>query len=338
MTMTPDYNSLIFNHRDEDEDYDGYSPAAAPRRAQEKPDVIRRWSVGASDPATLLAFLEAKLPEMKRTRLKQMLRHDQVAIDGVPVTDALSPLDPDDEVAVNFTREFRLFRHRRLKIVYEDDDIIVVEKGYGLLSMGNENFRPGSDSHGAPRETAYSILRDYLKWKDPSLKLFIVHRLDRDTSGLMVFAKNIEAKEALQHNWNNMVLERKYVCVVEGCPEPLNGSFTSYLKENSKYEVFSLEKPAPGAKLAVTRYKTLRQGNNYSLMEVELDTGRKNQIRVHMKELGTPIAGDRRYGGSSCPARRLCLHAQSLRFVHPVTRKLMSFSTPVPTSFTRIVN
>lgn len=338
MTMTPDNNSLIFNHRDEDEDYDDYSPAAPSRRTQEKPDVIRRWSVGASDPSTLLSFLEARLPEMKRTRLKQMLRHDQVAIDGVPVTDALSPLDPDDEVAVNFTREFRLFRHRRLKIVHEDDDIIVVEKGYGLLSMGNENFRPGSDSRGAPRETAYSILRDYLKWKDPSLKLFIVHRLDRDTSGLMVFAKTMEAKETLQHNWNNMVLERKYVCVVEGCPEPLNGSFTSYLKENSKYEVFSLEKPAPGAKLAVTRYKTLRQGNNYSLMEVELDTGRKNQIRVHMKELGTPIAGDRRYGGSSCPAKRLCLHARSLRFVHPVTRKLMSFSTPIPSSFTRIVN
>lgn len=308
----------------------------APRKPQ-APDVIRRFPVVEGDPATLLAFVQAKLPEMKRTRLKQMLRHDQIALDGVPVTDALSPLDPGDEVAVNFTREFRIFRHRRLKLVYEDDDIIVVEKGYGLLSMGNENFRPGTDMHGAPRETAYSIMRDYLKWKDPSSKLFIVHRLDRDTSGLMMFAKNVKAKETLQHNWNQMVLERKYVCVVEGCPEELTGSVSSYLKENSKFEVFSLENPEPGAKLAVTRYRTLRQGAGYSLEEVELDTGRKNQIRVHMKQLGTPIAGDQRYGGHSCPAHRLCLHAQTLRFVHPVTRRMMSFSTPIPSPFLKLV-
>ena len=307
-----------------------------PVRRPQAPDVIKRFSVNEEDPRTLLDFLITKLPEMKRTRLKQMLRHDQVALDGVPVTDALSPLDAGDEVAVNFTREFRLFRHRRLKIVYEDNDIIVVEKGYGLLSMGNENFRAGTDSYGAPRETAYSILRDYLKWKDPSSKLFIVHRLDRDTSGLMVFAKNIEAKETLQHNWNQMVLDRKYVCVVEGQPEPEAGSISSYLKENSRYEVFSLDKPAPGGKLAVTRYRTVRSGGGYSLLEVELDTGRKNQIRVHMQKLGTPIAGDRRYGGTTSPAHRLCLHAQTLRFVHPVTRRLMSFSTPVPQSFTQI--
>lgn len=319
------------------EPFDAPREAVEGRRKPARPDVIRRWTVGHDDPRTLLDFIVAKLPEMKRTRLKQMLRHDQAAIDGVPVADALSPLDEGDEVAVNFTREFRLFRHRRLNIVYEDDDIIVMEKGYGLLSMGNDSFQPGTDSRGAVRETAYSILRDYLKWKDPASKLFIVHRLDRDTSGLMVFAKNVEAKETLQHNWNQMVLERKYVCVVEGCPEPQSGSYSSYLKENSKFEVFSLPEPAPGAKLAVTRYRTLRPGPVYSLCEVELDTGRKNQIRVHMRELGTPIAGDRRYGGHSCPARRLCLHAQTLRFVHPRTRRMMSFTTPVPPAFTRIV-
>lgn len=307
-----------------------------PRKPQ-APDVIKRFSVEKGDPSTLLDFLIARLPDLKRTRLKQMLRHDQVALDGVPVTDAMSPLDACDEVAVNFTREFRLFRHRRLKIVYEDDDIIVVEKGYGLLSMGNENFTAGTDSYGAPRETAYTILRDYVKWKDPAAKLFIVHRLDRDTSGLMVFAKNVKAKETLQHNWNQMVLDRKYVCVVEGKPEEEAGSVSSYLKENSKYEVFSLDAPAPGAKLAVTRYRTLAANGRYSLMEVELDTGRKNQIRVHMQKLGTPIAGDRRYGGNSCDARRLCLHAQTLRFVHPVTRRLMSFTTPIPSVFTKLV-
>lgn len=308
-----------------------------PRLPRQPRDVIKRFKVEEGDPLTLLDFLIARLPDLKRTRIKQMLRHDQVALDGVPVTDAMSALDPGDDVAVNFTREFRLFHHRRMKLVYEDDDIIVVEKGYGLLSMGNESFRPGTDMYGARRETAYSILRDYLKWKDPSAKLFIVHRLDRDTSGLMVFAKNVEAKEKLQHNWNQMVLERKYVCVVEGTPEPETGSIRSYLKENSRYEVFALDENAPGAKLAVTRYRTIDSGNGYALLEVELDTGRKNQIRVHMQQLGTPIAGDRRYGGTASPAHRLCLHAQTLRFVHPVTRRLMSFTTPIPSSFTKAV-
>ena len=214
-----------------------------------------------------------------------------------------------------------------MKIVYEDDDIIVIDKGYGLLSMGNDKMKDG---------TAYSILRDYVKWSNPINKIFIVHRLDRDTSGLMMFAKNMEAKEKMQHNWNNMVLNRKYLAVVEGTPEEAEGVVRSYLAENSQYEVFSTDDPAKG-QLAVTRYKTLRAGSNFALLEVELDTGRKNQIRVHMKDIGHPISGDRKYGASSSPARRLCLHAQTLRFIHPVTGREMNFSTPVPPSFVSLV-
>ncbi len=228
---------------------------------------------------------------------------------------------------VNLTREFKVFYNRRLKIVYEDDDIIVVNKGYGLLSMGTDKIKEG---------TAYDILRDYLKWQDPRNKLFIVHRLDRDTSGLMVFAKNVEAKECLQHNWNNMVLSRKYLAVVEGRPDPAEGEIRSYLAENTRFEVYSTDDPKEG-QLAVTRYRTLKSRNGYSLMEVELDTGRKNQIRVHMKDLGHPIIGDRRYGAKSSPLHRMALHAQTLRFVHPITRKDMNFSTPVPISFAKTV-
>ncbi len=220
-----------------------------------------------------------------------------------------------------------MFYNRRLKLVYEDDDIIVVNKGYGLLSMGNDKVKEG---------TAYTILRDYLKWQDPRNKLFIVHRLDRDTSGLMVFAKSIEAKENLQHNWNNMVLSRKYLAVVEGRPDPAEGIVKSYLAENSRYEVYSTDNPDEG-QLAITRYRTLKSRNGYSLMEVELDTGRKNQIRVHMKDLGHPITGDRRYGAGSSPIHRMALHAQTLRFVHPITRKDMNFTTPTPISFSKIV-
>lgn len=299
-------------------------PKSAPVRF--KPDVIKTIDVTAS--ATLLQFVEQSLPEMKRTRLKQMLAHDQIAVNDMPQRQFDQPLNPGDKVKVNFTREFRVFSHRRLKLVYEDEDIIVVNKGYGLLSMGNDKTREG---------TAYSILREYIKWQNPANKLFIIHRLDRDTSGLMMFAKNEEAKRTMQHNWNNMVLNRKYLAVVEGTPEPAEDTIRSYLAETSQYEVYSTDDPAKG-QLAVTRYRTLESGPRFSLLEVELDTGRKNQIRVHMKDIGHPISGDRKYGAEASPIHRLALHAQTLRFIHPVTRREMNFSTPVPSSFTSLTH
>lgn len=289
-----------------------------------KPDVIKNFTIQA--PAELLPFVTENLPEIKRTRLKQMLAHNQIAVNGNPVSQFNHPLQPGDTVSVNFTREFQVFYNRRLKIVYEDDDILVVNKGYGLLSMGNDKVKDG---------TAYSILKDYLKRKDPRNKIFIIHRLDRDTSGLMMFAKNEKAKEAMQHNWNNMVLNRKYVTVVEGEVEEPHGVVRSYLGETSQFEVFSTDDPSQG-KLAVTRWTRLKEGSEYSLLEVELDTGRKNQIRVHMKDIGHPISGDRKYGAEASPIHRLALHARTLRFIHPVTRREMLFETPVPSSFIRL--
>ncbi len=291
------------------------------------PDKIETYPVGSE--TTLMEFLQQSMPQRNRTTVKELLRHNQVAINGVPTRQFDTPLKEGDEVKVNLTREFRVFYHRRLQLLYEDDDIIVVNKGYGLLSMGTDKVKEG---------TAYSILRDYVKWSNPQNKLFIIHRLDRDTSGLMMFAKTQEAKEKMQHNWNNMVLERKYLAVVEGgAPDPEEGSVRSYLAENSRYEVYSTDNPEEG-QLAVTRYKTLKKNKDYALMEVQLDTGRKNQIRVHMKDLGHPIAGDRRYGGHVSPIHRLALHAQTLRFAHPITRKQMSFSTPVPQAFLKLVH
>jgi 23S rRNA pseudouridine1911/1915/1917 synthase len=302
-----------------------YNTKPGSERNSFKPDVIETYPV--KEEGILMDFLMASMPQRKRTVIKNLLAHNQVAINGIPTTQFNTQLAAGDEVKVNLSREFRVFYNRRLKLVYEDDDIIVVNKGYGLLSMGTDKIKEG---------TAYSILRDYLKWQDPRNKLFIVHRLDRDTSGLMVFAKSVEAKEKLQHNWNNMVLSRKYLAIVEGKPEQEEGEIRSYLAENSRFEVYSTNNPEEG-QLAVTRYKTLRTRNGYSLMEVSLDTGRKNQIRVHMKDLGHPIIGDRRYGAKSSPIHRMALHAQTLRFVHPITRKDMNFSTPVPASFAKLV-
>lgn len=300
-----------------------HKPGADTR--QFRPDVIETYLPQGD--TTLLPFLIESMPQRKRTSIKELLKHNQVAINNIPTTQFDTEIHSGDIVKVNLTREFRLFYHRRIKLVYEDDDIIVINKGYGLLSMGTDKVKEG---------TAYSIMRDYIKWQDPRNKLFIIHRLDRDTSGLMMFAKNEQAKDTMQHNWNNMVLNRKYLAVVEGKVGQESGSVRSYLAETSQYEVYSTQNPDEG-QLAVTRYRTLKCKNGYTLLEVELDTGRKNQIRVHMKDLGHPIAGDRKYGAKSSPIHRLALHAQTLRFVHPVTRREMNFETPIPTSFASMV-
>lgn len=292
-----------------------------------RPDNILSFTVYESMPATLLDALFVFLPDSKRTTVKDYLKHNQVRVNGNVTTQFDRPLAPGDMVEVNTTREFQCFSNSRLKIVYEDDDIIVVNKGYGLLSMGTDRIKDG---------TAYNLLRDYLKRKDPRNKLFIVHRLDRDTSGLMMFAKTQQAKETMQHNWNNMVLERKYVAIVEGVIKPEEGEIRSYLTENTAHEVYSTDNPAEG-KLAVTYYKTLKKRAPYSMVELSLATGRKNQIRVHMKEAGHPIVGDRRYGAKASPIHRLCLHAQTLRFVHPTTRRDMSFTCPLPAGYVRLV-
>ena len=294
-------------------------------RAPFRPDIILDFR--PRETTQLLQFLLTAMSDRKRTTVKDYLKHRQVMVNGNVTTQFDFELQSGDNVAVNTSREFQTLRNPRLSIVYEDDDIVVVNKGYGLLSVGTDKIKTG---------TAYSILRDYLKRVDPRNKLFIVHRLDQHTSGLMMFAKNVRAKEAMQHNWNNMVLERRYVCVVEGKLEQEEGEIRSYLAETSQHEVYSTDNPEAG-QLAVTRYRVLKTANGYTLVEVQLETGRKNQIRVHMKDLGHPIIGDRRYGARTAPIHRLALHARTLVFIHPVSRKLMEFETPIPASFVSMV-
>lgn len=283
------------------------------------PDTVETYAV--KEETTLLPFLFATFASRKRTAVKNLLQHGQVAVNGNPITRFDTALSQGDTVEVNFTRPFVVFRNRRVKLVYEDDDIIVIDKGYGLLSVGTGKVN---------EETAYGILKDYLKTKDPRNKIFVIHRLDRETSGLMMFAKTVDAKEAMQHNWNNMVLNRKYVALVEGTPEPPQGTVRSWLRENAAMQVYSVDEPQEGDQLAVTRYNTLSTVNGYSKVELELDTGRKNQIRVHMKDLGTPVAGDRKYGARTSPHHRLALHASTLRFIHPILRKEMNFTSKAP--------
>lgn len=294
-------------------------------RRQPKPDVILKFDV--SGPTQLLDFLFSVMADRKRVTVKDYLKHNQVMVNGQITRQFDTELLAGDLVEVNTSREFQTLNSSRISIVYEDDDIIVVNKGYGLLSVSTETSRNS-------RPTAYSILRDYVKRCNPEQKLFVVHRLDQHTSGLMLFAKTLQAKEAMQHNWNNMVLERRYVAVVEGRPSPASGHISSFLAENAEHVVYSTDDQTVG-KQAVTYYETLSSSKGYSLVELQLATGRKNQIRVHMHDLGCPIAGDRKYGAKTSPLRRVALHARTLRFVHPVTHKDMNFTCPLPAGFKR---
>lgn len=275
----------------------------------------------------LMDFIGEVMPDAKRNDVKRWLKYGHVRVNGSVVSAFDFPVTPGAEVEINFTRPFVTFHHHRMELVYEDDDIIVVNKGYGLLSVGTG--APANGKTGKPQETAYNILKDYVKARNPLNKIFVVHRLDRHTSGLMMFAKSVEMQEAMQHNWNNMVLSRKYVALVEGVVEQNEGEMRSYLEENDVFKVYSGAEGG-GGKLAVTRFKVLRRYKTASLVEFELDTGRKNQIRVHAADMGHPIVGDVKYGGHTSRLHRLALHAQTLRFAHPRTRRDMHFVSDLP--------
>lgn len=289
-----------------------------------KPSTNRDFKI--QQPGTLLDFLLANLKEQSRTTVKALLSHQQISINGRVTTQFNAPLKAGDKVTVCFDKNNKPFSNPLLDIIYEDDCLIVINKKAGLLSMANEKVR---------EKTAYHILNDYIKQSDPRNHIFILHRLDRDTSGLMMFAKNQEIQEKLQSNWENTVLERKYVAVIEGTLPQKEGTLRSFLSEDDNYFIHTSD--AREGKLAITHYKIVKTNNQYTLLEVDLETGRKNQIRVHMQSLGHPICGDKKYGARSNPLRRLALHAYKLHFIHPITKKDMNFETPVPKPFALLV-
>ncbi len=298
------------------------------KRPEFRGDKIFRWENRGEEPISLMEFVQARRPDAKRNDIKKWMKFGHLKVEGKISTAFDTPIAPGAVVEFNQTRPFPVFKHPRIEIVYEDDDVIVINKGYGLLSVATQSHKK--------EENAYEIVRNYVKNVDPANKLFIVHRLDRDTSGLMMFAKSQEAQDVLRHNWNNMILERLYVAVLEGDLEQDKGYVKSRLAENSQFVVYTTDNPEEG-KLAVTHYEVVGRGNGYTLAQFSLDTGRKNQIRVHAQQLGHPIAGDRKYGATKSPLHRLALHARTLRFAHPITRKDMNFETPIPTKFAQCI-
>jgi 23S rRNA pseudouridine1911/1915/1917 synthase len=211
----------------------------------------------------------------------------------------------------------------RIELVFEDDSVIVVDKPAGLLTMATETERI---------RTVYAAVRAYANSKRTAEKIFIVHRLDREASGLLVFAKTVEAKERLQDQFKDHSAGRRYVAVVEGKVTPDDFTIRSYLAENAAYRVYSTRKRGQG-KLAVTHVRVMKRNPKTTIVEVRLETGRKHQIRIHLAERGHPVVGDKAYGGRSNPIRRLALHAVHLAFRHPVTGKPMHFDSRYPKSF-----
>lgn len=282
-------------------------------------------SVAAAAP--LLPYLLATYPAKGRQLLKKVLGAGQVVVNGNAVTRHDFQLHPGDVVVVSWKPAPPKPVFQKLSLEYEDDHLLVINKMAGLLSIATDR---------EPEMTAYRQLRDYVKACHTGEGLYVVHRLDRDTSGLMLFAKREQVQEALQRNWNEAVISRRYVALVEGRVVEPSGTVKSYLRESKALKMHSSQHADEGD-LAITHYTTLKTGEHYSLLSLELETGRKNQIRVHLADLKHPVAGDKKYGARTNPLGRLGLHAAGLVFVHPVSQKTMTFSLPVPRSFTHTV-
>lgn len=278
------------------------------------------YNVSAAQP--LLEFLLENVPQ-SRTKIKATLQGRGIKVDGKTVSQFDFMLQPGMKVAVSKTkRNQRSFKSRYVRIVYEDRWLIVIEKQPGILSMAG----------GHSSLNVKSVLDEYLRQSHQKCTAHVVHRLDRDTSGLMVYAKDMDTEQMLEHNWHQIVYDRRYVAVVSGEMENDEGTISSWLKDNKAYITYS--SPVDnGGKLAITHYHVLDRTTEHSLVEFRLETGRKNQIRVHSADMGHPVCGDSKYGNGDDPIRRLCLHAWLLCFTHPVTGEPMEFETPVPTSF-----
>jgi 23S rRNA pseudouridine1911/1915/1917 synthase len=279
----------------------------------------------ADEHRPLLEWLIEHVNE-SRTKIKATLQGRGIKVEGKTVTQFDFMLEPGMKVAVSKTkRNQQSFKSRYVKIVYEDKWLIVVEKNIGILSM----------AAGHSSLNVKSVLDDYFKKSRQKCTAHVVHRLDRDTSGLMVYAKDLDTEQILEHNWHQLVYDRRYVAVVSGEMEQDEGTIQSWLKDNKAYITYS--SPVDnGGKLAITHFHVLDRTTEHSLVEYKLETGRKNQIRVHSADMGHPVCGDVKYGNGDNPVNRLCLHAWLLCFTHPVTGEPMEFETPVPTVFRQL--
>jgi 23S rRNA pseudouridine1911/1915/1917 synthase len=298
------------------------------KKSEEKKPKQKELSRVVKEPMELLTFLLAEFPDKSRTTIKSYLSHRQVSVNDRVVTQYNFPLRLDETVVLNFGQMAQTVQYHGLKIIYEDDAIIVIDKEEGLLSIATEKER---------QKTAYFILLEHVREMNPKDRVYVVHRLDKEASGLMMFAKSEDLQEKIQRDWKENIIDRRYAVLVEGKMENEEGTHTSWLMESKALIVYSYNHDNGGQK-AITHYKVLQSNDDFSLLEAKLETGRKNQIRVHMQDLGHSIVGDKKYGSTQNPIRRMGLHAMLLSFKHPVSGKEMKFETPVPRKFLSVFN
>ena len=273
---------------------------------------------------TLFNFVFAKMSSMSKTAVKSLLSSRQIMVNDNFESKFDFPLKPGDRITVYCTSHKAKFTHSKVKIIHEDDHIIVIDKAAGLLSVATDKKED---------LTAYKIIQGYVKKQNFQNQIFTVHRIDRETSGVLVFAKSKEVQELLQRDWQHKSHERIYDAIVEGYVEQDNGTITTWLTEDWKSKkVYSSDIENGGLK-AVTHYEVIERNNGYSMLKVQLETGRKNQIRVQMQSIGHPIIGDKKYGSKINPLGRIGLHASVLGFYHPVTGKFARFESPIPKYF-----
>ena len=275
---------------------------------------------------TLLEFLLDNLQDLSRTKVKAILKGHGVYVNKRIETQFDLLLLPGTKISVSKTkRNLVVLKSRHLSIVYEDQWLVVVDKKPGILSM----------PAGHSSLNVKKVLDDYFVKSRQKCTAHVVHRLDRDTSGLMIYAKDMQTEQKLERSWHEIVYDRRYIALVSGCMKEDGGTVSNWLKDNKAYYTYS--SPVDnGGKFAVTHFHTLRRSDHYSLVEFALETGRKNQIRVHCADLGYPVCGDVKYGNGDDPIGRLCLHAYVLCFTHPVTQQPMEFKTPIPQNFLQV--
>jgi len=273
--------------------------------------------------ALLLEFLYQNIKDKSKNNIKSLLSKKNTYVNGKNITKFDYQLKKGDLVEIKL---FRIDNEKtKIDILYEDDGIIVVNKPSGLLSISTLKEK---------EKTMYHLVSDYIKKNNPKNRIFIVHRLDKDTSGIIMFCKSEKLKNIFQDNWDSLVKTREYIAIVEGNDIKESGTIKTFLKENSRMLVYATNKEE--GKEAITHYKKIKQNEKYTMLEVKLDTGRKNQIRVHMNTIGTSVIGDPKYGSTTNPIKRLGLHANVLEFIHPITKKVMRFETQVPEEFNRV--
>lgn len=272
--------------------------------------------------AQLLDWLIANLKGLSRNKVKDTLHGRGIKVNDKIVTQFDYPLTRGMKISVSKSKKNDTFKSRYVNLVYEDPYLVVIEKKPGILSM----------AAGHKSLNVKTVLDDYFRQTKQRCTAHVVHRLDRDTSGLMVYAKDMQTEQTLEHEWHNIVYDRRYVAVVSGEMEDDEGTIANWLKDNKAYVTYS--SPVDnGGKYAVTHFHVLDRTTEHSLVEYKLETGRKNQIRVHSADMNHPVCGDVKYGNGDDPIHRLCLHAYMLHFFHPVTRARMEFDTPIPSQF-----